>query len=113
MKTRSKRITRFKRDISELTTRRRVLVDVEIQVGQLNRMLCGWANYFSLGAVTAAYRGVDYHVRERLRRWLCQKHNVETRGLTQFPDQYLYQELKLVRLCDRTKRFPWAKGVTA
>jgi RNA-directed DNA polymerase len=109
----AKRITRFKRDISELTTRRRVMVDVEIQVGQLNRMLCGWANYFSLGAVTAAYRGVDYHVRERLRRWLCQKHNVETRGSTQFPDQHLYQELKLVRLCDRTKRFPWAKGVTA
>jgi RNA-directed DNA polymerase len=109
----AKRITRFKREISELTTRRRVLVDVETQVGQLNRMLCGWANYFSLGAVTAAYRGVDYHVRARLRQWLCRKHAVDTRGPTQFPDQHLYQELKLVRLCDRTKRLPWAKGVTA
>ena len=109
----AKRITRFKREISALTTRRRVLIDVEIQVGQLNRMLCGWANYFSLGAVTAAYRGVDYHVRARLRQWLCRKHAVDTRGPTQFPDQHLYQELKLVRLCDRTKRLPWAKGVTA
>jgi RNA-directed DNA polymerase len=106
----AKRITRFKREISELTASRRALVAVEDQVARLNRMLCGWANYFSLGAVTAAYRGVDYHVRERLRQWLCRKHSVGTRGTTQFPDQHLYQELKLVRLCDRTKRLPWAKA---
>jgi hypothetical protein len=60
--------------------------------------------------VTPAYRAVDYHVRRRLRQWLCWKHAVGTRGVYRFPDQYLYDELGLVRLCARTKGFPWAKG---
>lgn len=106
----AKRVARLKRTISELTSRRRVLVDVETQVGRLNRTLCGWANYFQLGAVTAAYRAVDYHVRERLRQWLRRKHQTGNRGILQFPDQFLYDVLGLVKLCDRTKRFPWAKA---
>jgi group II intron reverse transcriptase/maturase len=104
-----KRIARIKATINELTSRRRVLVSVEVEVARLNRLLKGWSNYFTLGAVTAAYRAIDYHVRDRLRWWLCQKHNVGNKGKLQFPDQYLYEELKLVKLCELTKRLPWAK----
>jgi RNA-directed DNA polymerase len=106
----AKRVLRLKRQISAATGRRWVWVAVEEQVARLNRLLTGWSNYFRLGAVTAAYRAVDYHVRGRLRRWLCRKHAVGTRGAYRFPDQYLYDELGLVRLCARTKGFPWAKG---
>jgi hypothetical protein len=81
-----------------------VWVAVEVQVARLNRLLTGWSNYFRLGAVTAAYRAVDYRVRGRLRQWLCRKHAVGTRGAYRFPDQHLYDELGLVRLCARGRR---------
>jgi hypothetical protein len=105
----AKKIASLKREIGELTSRRWVLLPEEFQVVRLNRLLVGWANYFCLGAVSAAYRGVDYYVRERLRRWLCVKHGVDTRGPTRFPDQHLYGVLGLVHLCRRTKQFSWAK----
>jgi group II intron reverse transcriptase/maturase len=106
----ARKVARLKRTISEWTAGRWVWIAVEDQVARLNRLLAGWSNYFCLGAVTAAYRAVDYHVRGRLRRWLCWKHHVGTRGTTRFPDQYLYEELGLVRLCVRTRGLPWAKG---
>jgi RNA-directed DNA polymerase len=51
-------------------------VDTEDLVKQRNRKLTGWANYFSLGSVSQAYRAVDQHTCTRLRRWLCTKHKV-------------------------------------
>jgi RNA-directed DNA polymerase len=104
----AKKVARLKREISAVTGSRRVLLPVEDQVARLNRMLTGWSNYFRLGSVSAAYRAVDYHVRERLRRWLCRKHGVNTRGPLRFPDQHLYGELGLVQLCAKTKSFSWA-----
>jgi hypothetical protein len=35
--------------------------------------LKGWGNYFRLGSVSKAYRAVDSHVRNRLRRWLIKQ----------------------------------------
>ena len=106
----AKKVARVKRAISAATGRRWVLLPAEDQVGRLNRLLTGWSNYFSLGAVSAAYRAVDYHVRDRLRRWLCRKHGVDSRGPLRFTDQHLYEELGLVRLCAKTRSFSWAKA---
>lgn len=106
----AKRIARIKREISAMTGRRWALLPVEFQVARLNRLLTGWSNYFRLGAVSAAYRAVDYHARGRLRQWLCRKHGVDTRGPYQFPDQHLYDVLGLVRLCGKTRSFPWASA---
>jgi RNA-directed DNA polymerase len=104
----AKRVSRIKREISALTGRRWVLLPVEDQVARLNRLLTGWSNYFCLGAVSAAYRAVDYHARARLRQWLCRKHGVYTRGPYQFPDQHLYEVLGLVRLGAKKRNFSWA-----
>jgi group II intron reverse transcriptase/maturase len=101
----AKRVARVKRTVSELTGRRWVLLSAEDQVARLNRLLTGWSNYFRLGWVSAAYRGVDYHVRARLRQWLCRKHGVDTRGPTLFPDQHLYDVLGLVQLCAKRRVF--------
>jgi hypothetical protein len=79
-------------------------------VARLNRLLLGWSNYFCLGPVSRAYHAVDRHCRQRLRRWLCAKHKVKSRGTTRFPDQYLNDKLGLIRLSARTKSFPWAKA---
>ena len=105
-----KSINRIVVSISEVTDRRMGLLDAEEIVGQLNRKLTGWANYFCLGPVSPAYHLLDSHVRQRLRRWLCKKHKVAGTGTSRFPDQYLHEELGLVHLAPRTHDLPWAKA---
>ena len=93
-----KKIERLCREISELTTRRTTLLDVEMQIGRINRKLRGWSNYFRIGTVSKAYRNIDGHIRHRVRQWLCAKFKVRGRGKTRYPDEYLYQAMKLHRL---------------
>ena len=63
-----KRVARVCAAISEATGRDRTLLDAGAVVGQLNRTLVGWANYFRLGPVSKAYRAVDQHALRRLRQ---------------------------------------------
>src|SRR5262249_17263780 len=105
-----KSIAKVRRAISELTSRRRLLIDTERQVVELNRVLTGWANYFCLGPASKAYQAIDSHVVERLRRWLRKKHNTPGRGIARFPDEHLYQRLWLKRLSPTTRDLPWAKA---
>jgi hypothetical protein len=104
------RVQRLCHEISERTSCRTVVLDPQVQVARLNRMLVGWANYFCLGPVSKAYRSVDSHARGRLCRWLRRKHKVKGRGTSRFPDSYLYDKLGLVRLSERTRSLPWAKA---
>ena len=103
-----KRVKRICETISELTGRDQILLDQEIVVERLNRVLTGWANYFCLGPVSKAYRAVDQHALKRLRQWLCAKHKVSGRATGRYPKRLLYQVLGLVRLSVRTGSFPWA-----
>ena len=105
-----KSIARICRSISALTSRRRLAMDAQDRVDRLNRLMTGWANYFCLGPVSKAYRSVDAHARLRLRRWLCEKHGQAGRGTARFPDEWLYNELGLNRLSQRTRAFPWANA---
>lgn len=105
-----KSIKRMVVSLSEVTDRRTGLLDAEEIVGRLNWRLRGWANYFCLGPVSPAYRLLDTHARQRLRRWLCKKHKVASMGTSRFPDQYLYEVLGLVHLAPRTRDLPWAKA---
>jgi len=107
-----KKIRKFCESLSEQTDRRKTRLDTGWLVTRLNRKLRGWANYFRLGPVSAAYHVVDRHVVKRLRRWLCKKHKQPSRGTTRFPDAYLYQTLGLIRLPLLTRNLPWAKGMT-
>jgi RNA-directed DNA polymerase len=104
------RIRKLCDSISDLTSRRKTLLDAEDVVDRLNRKLRGWANYFRLGPVSKAYRAVDSHVTNRLRQWLCAKHKTPGRGTSRYPDEYLYHELGLVRLPTFPRNLPWAKA---
>jgi len=105
-----KAVRRTCREISHLTSARTTLCRVEDRVARLNRLMIGWANYFCLGPVSPAYRAVDAHARQRLRRWLRRKRKVQGRGMSRYPDEYLYRELGLVRLEERTGNLPWANA---
>ena len=104
----AEKVKRLCREISEMTSRRWTLKDQAERVAAINRKLVGWSNYFCLGPVSNAYNAVDQHVCRRLRQWLCAKHKVPGRGTSHFPDAYLYQELNVVRLSERTRNFSWA-----
>jgi group II intron reverse transcriptase/maturase len=105
-----KRIERICAEVSERTERSTLRDRTEDLVADLNRKLRGWANYFCLGPVSKAYRAVDSHTRHRLRQWLCGKHKTAGSGTGQYPDEYLYQSLGLIRLEQQTANLPWAKA---
>ena len=105
-----KSIRKVCRTISEATSRQWHLKDPEERVTALNRILVGWANYFSLGPVSKAYRALDRHASRRLRRWLCGKHKWPGQGTARFPDEHLHDVLGLQRLWVRTRNLPWAKA---
>ena len=98
------------RVVSEMTSRRWTLMAIRDRVARLNQLLVGWANYFSLGAVSPAYRAIDQHVARRVRQWLCDKFGVGGRGTKRFSDDYLYRDLGLVQLTKRRGNLPWAKA---
>jgi RNA-directed DNA polymerase len=93
-----KKIDRLCNEISELTERGTTWLEVEVQIGRINRKLRGWSNYFRIGTVSQAYHNIDSHVRYRVRQWLCAKFKVPGQGKTRYPDAYLYRELGLYRL---------------
>jgi group II intron reverse transcriptase/maturase len=97
-------------EISAETERRHTGRKVEDVVERLNRKLEGWANYFCLGPVSQAYRAIDAHTAYRLRRWLCRKHKTRRAARSCYPDEYLHDTLRLVRLSKLTQGFAWAKA---
>jgi len=105
-----KRIQGVCRTVSERTSRRWLWRDVRDLVSDLNRLLRGWANYFSLGPVSPSYRAVDAHVSTRLRQWLCKKHKVQSQGYARYPDRYLTHRLGLVRLPLLRRSYPRANA---
>ena len=103
-----KRIQRICDKVTESTDRRSTSRPVTEVVTDLNRMVSGWANYFSLGSVSKAYQIVDTHVGYRLRMWLNAKHKVHCVGKKRFIDAATACRLGLDRLAGRKGSLPWA-----
>jgi group II intron reverse transcriptase/maturase len=103
-----RRVLRLFETISEMTRRQTCGRATEEVIGELNLVLQGWANYFRLGSVSKAYRAVDRHTRNRLRRWLCRKHKVKGGGTRRYPVGYLHETLGLTRLTRFHTTLPWA-----
>jgi RNA-directed DNA polymerase len=105
-----KSIKRICEAIHAETGRHTMTQSADKLVKKLNAKLSGWANYFRLGPVSPAYQAVDAHTRHRLRQWLCRKHRDKGKGTPRYPDQYLYETLRLVRLPGLTRNLPRAKA---
>jgi RNA-directed DNA polymerase len=77
---------------------------------ELNRVLRGWAHYFSYGTRLMAYRAVDSYVYEGVRHFLRRRHKVASRAATKrFPMELVFGELGVFRL----RRFHYASPVHA
>src|SRR5215831_9965355 len=65
---------------------------------QLNRLLQGWSAYFGYGTRMPAYRAVDNHVYERVRRFLVRRHKVPSHGTNRFPREAVFGALGVFKL---------------
>ena len=90
--------------IHDETTRKWLWKTEEEIVTVTNRVLTGWANYFSVGTVHRAYSSMDHYVFQRLRQWWCAKHKVRNRRDARFSSYYVYKQLGLTRLRARPHR---------
>jgi RNA-directed DNA polymerase len=63
-----------------------------------NRLLRGWANYFSYGTLRQAYRAIDNYTYDRVVRFLKKRRQVSSRGTEQFPGEKVFGELGIQRL---------------
>jgi RNA-directed DNA polymerase len=90
--------------ISEQTERRWGFLDPAELVRRLNRILRGWANYFRLGAVSAAYSIVDCHACFRLRQWLGRRERVQGSSRSRYSEPYLRRTYGLFKLAGRPPR---------
>jgi group II intron reverse transcriptase/maturase len=101
----SKKSQQRLRDRIHAETSRNWLWQSEEQVvAKLNRILVGWRNYFSVGTVYRIHSSLDHYVFQRLRQWWCAKHTIRNRKDARFSDEYVYQQLGLVRLRARSPR---------
>ena len=76
---------------------------------RLNRLLGGWSAYFGYGTLNAAYRAVDRHVCDRVRRFLNRRRQRGGRGARVFSWNDVFGKLGVQRL---TRDKPAAPAVS-
>lgn len=105
-----KRVTRVCDTVSVMTGRERSWLSEEQMVFELNQVLNGWANYFCLGPVSAAYRKINSHVRWRFRQWWEGKHQTRAKGPRWQWSPWLEEKFGLLQLKWDPSRLPRAKA---
>jgi RNA-directed DNA polymerase len=105
-----KSITRMVEKVHALTDRARNWQETTTLVGEVNRALMGWANYFKIGSPNKAYRALGNYTAVRLRRWLRSKYKVRRRRGGTYPLSHLYGHFGLVRLTHRGRGPSWVKA---
>ena len=97
---------RLRERLREIANRRTGWRPVEDIVGEMNRVLRGWGNYFHYGNPQNAMKRLNHFAEERLRKWQMRRHQQRGPGYRQYPTQAIYGQFGLYRL--PTARPRWA-----
>jgi RNA-directed DNA polymerase len=95
-----KSLKKIKARLTELTQRHLTAIPLSDIVGNVNRSLRGWANYFHYRNSSLAMSKVRNHAEDRLRTHLMKRHKVKDRGtgLRRFPSSELYGRYGLYKV---------------
>lgn len=94
----AKGLAGLRETLRDMTGRATLTQSVTELIGDMNRVLQGWANYFSYGTLSKAYRAVDAYAAQCVRTWLLCKHKERGPGTGQYPDARLNREYGLTSL---------------
>jgi group II intron reverse transcriptase/maturase len=106
----SKSITNLKEKIHEKTAANMGCLEASQIVKVMNRIIRGWANYFSSGSVTKAYKILSRYIISRFRHWLGRKHKWKTKNHKEFNDQSLYDKYNLLDILKLIPTYSSAKA---
>ena len=100
--------------IHELTDRRRLLVDVDDVVRDVNRFLRGWAGYFRYGNSARQFDKINHYAQDRIARFVAKRHKRNWGYglkvvLYQSPDRLGLINLERTIVAPRPNR-PWRPG---
>ena len=86
--------------LTQLTGRELTPIPLETIVGNVNRSLNGWANYFHYRNSNRVMEKVKAHAEQRLRTHLMKRHKVKDRGIGEgrFPSVDLYRRYGLYKV---------------
>jgi len=93
-------LKKIKARLTELTGRELTAIPLRDIVGNVNRSLRGWVNYFHYRNSSLAMSKVRTHVEDRLRTHLMTRHKIKDRGtgLLRFPHRDLYERYGLYKV---------------
>lgn len=95
-----KSLKKIKARLTELTGRELTPIALEKIVGNVNRSLTGWVNYFHYRNSNQALEKVKAHTEQRMRKHLMKRHKVKDRGIGEgrFPSVDLYRRYGLYKV---------------
>jgi RNA-directed DNA polymerase len=95
-----KSLKKVKARLTELTGRELTAIPLSDIVGNVNRSLRGWVNYFHYRNSSLVMSKVRNHAEDRLRTHLMKRHKVKDRGtgLRRFPSSALYGRYGLYKV---------------
>ncbi len=95
-----KSLKKIKARLTALTGRELTPIALSDIVGNVNRSLRGWANYFHYRNSSLAMSKARNHAEDRLRTHLMKRHKVKDRGtgLRRFPRSDLYERYGLYKI---------------
>jgi len=94
---------RFKAKVRRMVGSHMAWQSAENLVGDVNRVVGGWLNYFSYGTLWKTYRKLEKFLQGRVRGWLVHKHRQGGRGECRYPATYIYETLGLLNPCQVLK----------
>jgi RNA-directed DNA polymerase len=96
----AKSLNKIKTKLTAMTGRELTPIPLEAMVGNVNRSLRGWVNYFHYRNSNQVMEKVKIHAEQRMRKHLMKRHKVKDRwiGEGRFPSVELYRRYGLYKV---------------
>jgi hypothetical protein len=105
-----KALAQVRAECKSLTSRRNLVLPVEVVIQRLNEAVRGWVGYFYYENCSKDFSALRWFLEERVRIYLRRKHQMKSRGYKAYPYHYLYETLGLFKI---PMKAPWTLAAKA